>query len=124
MAFAFEVVKTVRREEPDLFDADLEEIKFVKMLDEAIECEFQFAKDVLAGGIVGLSLDDMRQYLRYRGSALDDLGNASALQLVKSILLYGAARCSRACHSSSDVFLPIRWVFLEMLSWMQRSEQK
>ena len=64
MAFAFEVVKTVRREEPDLFDADLEN-QIRQMLDEAIECEFQFAKDVLAGGIVGLSLDDMRQYLEF-----------------------------------------------------------
>ena len=64
MAFAYEVVKTVRREEPDLFDADLEE-QIYTMLDEAIQCEYQFATDVLDGGVVGLSLDDMREYLEF-----------------------------------------------------------
>ena len=64
MAFAYEVVKTVRREEPDLFDAEMEE-KIYQMLDEAINCEYQFAQDVLDGGVVGLSLDDMQEYLEF-----------------------------------------------------------
>ena len=51
MNFAFEVVDTVRREEPDLFDADLEE-RIIQMLDEAIECEYQFAEDVLQHGVI------------------------------------------------------------------------
>lgn len=64
MAFAFEVVATVRREEPGLFDAQLErEIR--AMLDEAIECETQFAEDLLAGGIAGMSVGDLRMYLEY-----------------------------------------------------------
>ena len=64
MAFAFEVVATVRREEPDLFDATLEaEVR--TMLAEAIDCEMQFAEDLLAGGIAGLSVGDVRQYLEY-----------------------------------------------------------
>jgi ribonucleoside-diphosphate reductase beta chain len=62
MAFAFEVVKTVRREEPELFDADLEAAVYA-MLDEAIECETQFAADLLDQGVAGLSVRDMRQYL-------------------------------------------------------------
>ncbi|HSN26369.1 MAG TPA: ribonucleotide-diphosphate reductase subunit beta [Kofleriaceae bacterium] len=64
MAFAFEVVATVRREEPALFDAQLE-ADVRTMLDEAIACETQFAEDLLAGGIAGLSVSDVREYLRY-----------------------------------------------------------
>ncbi|MBK9153343.1 MAG: ribonucleotide-diphosphate reductase subunit beta [Chloracidobacterium sp.] len=64
MAFAFEVVKTVRKEEPDLFDEALTR-DIVTMLDEAVECELQFAEDVLALGVAGLSLADMRQYLEF-----------------------------------------------------------
>src|SRR4029077_7306432 len=44
MAFAFEVVNTVRAEEPDLFDESL--VQDVNaMLDDAIACELQFAED-------------------------------------------------------------------------------
>jgi ribonucleoside-diphosphate reductase beta chain len=64
MAFAFEVVATVRREEPELFDADLEaEVR--AMLDDAITCETQFAEDLLAGGVAGLAVGEVRQYLEY-----------------------------------------------------------
>lgn len=64
MAFALDVVKQVRNEEPDLFDADLER-SIVTMIDEAVHCEMQFAEDILSGGISGLSIADMRQYLEY-----------------------------------------------------------
>jgi len=64
MAFALEVVKTVRKEEPDLFDAAMNE-SIVKMLGEAIECEMQFAEGILSGGVAGMSPEDMRQYLQF-----------------------------------------------------------
>ncbi|MGN6107208.1 MAG: ribonucleotide-diphosphate reductase subunit beta [Kofleriaceae bacterium] len=64
MAFAFEVVATVRREEPELFDAALERDVHA-MLDEAIACEARFAEDLLGGGIAGLSVADVGAYLRY-----------------------------------------------------------
>jgi ribonucleoside-diphosphate reductase beta chain len=64
MGFALEVVNTVRKEEPLLFDAELER-SIATMLDEAVECEMQFAQDILSGGISGLSVGDMRQYLEY-----------------------------------------------------------
>ena len=64
MAFAFEVIRSAREEEPELFDAELE-AQVAAMLDEAIACEQQFAQDVLSGGVAGLSLKDMRQYLEY-----------------------------------------------------------
>lgn len=64
MHFAFECVRTIRAEEPDLFDAELE-AQVRAMLAEAIECELQFAEDVLAGGVAGISLRDMRLYLQH-----------------------------------------------------------
>ncbi len=64
MAFAFEVIDTVRKEEPGLFDTELQQ-QVVTMLEEAVDCEMRFAEDVLSGGVVGLSTRDMRQYLEY-----------------------------------------------------------
>lgn len=64
MAFAFEVAKTVRHEEPDLWDTDLVQ-SIHQMVDEAIDCETQFAEDLLSGGVAGLSVRDMRQYLEF-----------------------------------------------------------
>lgn len=64
MAFAFEVVNTVRREEPALFDIDMER-DIAEMLDEAIACETQFAEDILGGGVAGLSVENVRSYLEF-----------------------------------------------------------
>jgi ribonucleoside-diphosphate reductase beta chain len=64
MAFAFDVVDTVRAEEPELFDAELtREVR--DMLADAVECEAQFAEDLLGQGVAGLSLADMRSYLEH-----------------------------------------------------------
>jgi ribonucleoside-diphosphate reductase beta chain len=64
MAFAFEVIRAVREEEPELFDADMQQ-QVRAMLAEAIDCESAFADDVLAGGVNGLSAHEMREYLQY-----------------------------------------------------------
>jgi ribonucleoside-diphosphate reductase beta chain len=64
MGFAFAVVRTVRAQEPELFDEDMR-AQVEAMLEEAIACETQFAEDVLSGGVAGLSVKDMRQYLQY-----------------------------------------------------------
>jgi ribonucleoside-diphosphate reductase beta chain len=64
MAFAFEVVETVRREEPGLFDGQMT-TQVRDMLAEAVECEVQFAEDLLAQGVSGLSIADMRCYLQH-----------------------------------------------------------
>jgi ribonucleoside-diphosphate reductase beta chain len=64
MAFAFETIRSVRREQPHLFDADWANAVRA-MLADAVECETRFAEDVLAGGVVGLPLADMRAYLEY-----------------------------------------------------------
>lgn len=62
--FALEVIETARREEPGLFNEQLNEM-IVQMLEDAIDCEMSFAEDILQHGIAGLSLKDMRQYLEY-----------------------------------------------------------
>ena len=64
MAFALEVIGTVRREEPELFDGEMT-LQVIEMLEEAIECEMAFAEDILSGGVAGLSVSDMRQYLEF-----------------------------------------------------------
>jgi ribonucleoside-diphosphate reductase beta chain len=64
MAFAFEVIKTVKAEEPDLFD-DAMQAQVYEMLEDAIQCEHQFSQDVLAHGISGMNPALMRQYLEY-----------------------------------------------------------
>ena len=64
MAFALEVIKTARKEEPDLFNSQMEDM-VTQMLEDAIECEMEFANDVLQLGLAGLSPKDMRQYLEY-----------------------------------------------------------
>jgi ribonucleoside-diphosphate reductase beta chain len=64
MNFAFDVVNQVRKEEADLFDNELER-QIAAMLDEAVDCEVQFAEDILSGGIPGISVANMRQYLEF-----------------------------------------------------------
>lgn len=78
LEFAFEVVKVVRSQEPDLWDARLEG-DVVEMLREAVDAETQFAEDLLSGGVAGLSVRDMRQYLGFVADArLQRLGIAPA----------------------------------------------
>lgn len=64
MAFAYEVIATVRREEPHLFDEQWAS-QVQAMIEDAVECEAAFADDVLSGGVVGLTRREMRQYLEY-----------------------------------------------------------
>ncbi len=64
MSFAFEVVNTVRKEDPELFDDRMAE-QVNEMLDEAIACELLFAEDLLGGGVAGLSVRDVRKYLEF-----------------------------------------------------------
>jgi ribonucleoside-diphosphate reductase beta chain len=66
MRFAFEVVQTVRREQPELFDAQLA-AQVRQMIREAVDCETRFAEDLLGQGVPGLSTSDMRAYLEHVG---------------------------------------------------------
>lgn len=74
MAFAYEVIKTARKEEPELFN-DQMKLMVIQMLDEAIECEMTFAEDILGLGVAGLSTEDMREYLQFiADQRLESLG--------------------------------------------------
>ena len=64
MGFAFEAIKVARQEEPDLFDARMQ-ADVMEMMRDAVECETLFAQDLLSGGVAGLSVQEMRQYLEY-----------------------------------------------------------
>jgi ribonucleoside-diphosphate reductase beta chain len=63
MDFAFQVVDTVRAEEPDLWDDELGQ-QVTAMLEEAVEAELQFARDLCGDGLPGMNTDSMREYLR------------------------------------------------------------
>lgn len=62
MNFAFEVVDTVRKEEPELFDDALLQ-QVTDMLKEAVEAELQFAHDLCGDGLPGMNTESMREYL-------------------------------------------------------------
>jgi ribonucleoside-diphosphate reductase beta chain len=64
MAFAFEVIKEIRAQEPGLFDESLV-AKIKTMITEAVDCETQFAEDVLGHDVPGMTPKLMRQYLEF-----------------------------------------------------------
>ncbi|GGO26784.1 ribonucleoside-diphosphate reductase subunit beta [Microbispora rosea subsp. aerata] len=64
MEFAFDVVDTVRREEPDLFDDELG-AKVTRMMEEAVAAELAFARDLCGDGLGVMSAGNMRRYLEY-----------------------------------------------------------
>ncbi|WP_249350183.1 MULTISPECIES: ribonucleotide-diphosphate reductase subunit beta [unclassified Microbispora] len=64
MEFAFDVVDTVRREEPDLFDDELA-ARVTRMLEEAVAAELAFARDLCGDGHGVMSAGNMRRYLEY-----------------------------------------------------------
>jgi ribonucleoside-diphosphate reductase beta chain len=64
MNFALAVVETVRAEEPELFDDDLA-AQITAMIEEAVDCEEQFARDLLGQGVPGMSTADTRTYLEF-----------------------------------------------------------
>jgi len=64
IAFAFEVIETIRKEDPGLFDHGLQE-QVVTMIVDAVDCEMSFAEDMLSYGVVGLSIHEMRRYLEF-----------------------------------------------------------
>ena len=62
--FAFQVIDTIRQEEPDLFDKNLND-SIIAMFQEAIDCELAFGDEILDRGVSGLSARDMKTYLQF-----------------------------------------------------------
>ncbi len=74
--FAFKVIETARKEQPDIFHPGMKSM-IVTMFHEAIDCELSFAKEILDKGVAGLSLKDMKTYLQYiTNIRLEQLGIA------------------------------------------------
>ena len=90
MAFAFDVVDTVREEEPDLFDDEMV-AQVRQMLVDGVDAEAQFAEDLLGGGVAGLSTADMRCLPRVRRRPADGAARAAAdLRLEEPARVHGA----------------------------------
>jgi ribonucleoside-diphosphate reductase beta chain len=66
MNFALQVFRQVKDEYPDLVTEELA-VQLRQMIRDAVDCEMQFADDVLSPGIPGLSTKDMRSYLEFVG---------------------------------------------------------
>jgi len=64
MNFAFQVIDTVRKEDPTIFTPALNDM-IIEMIKDAIDCELLFAADVLDQGVAGLSHRDMKTYLQF-----------------------------------------------------------
>jgi ribonucleoside-diphosphate reductase beta chain len=62
MSFAFDVVDTVRKEDPGLFDDELRQ-EVTDMLREAVDAELQFGRDLCGDGLPGMNTESMRAYL-------------------------------------------------------------
>ena len=76
MRFALTVVEKVREEYPQLWDEELER-QIIAMIEEAVDCETQFAEDLLEGGVAGLTVAEVRQYLEHvADQRLGNLGMA------------------------------------------------
>lgn len=72
--FAFKVIDIAKAEEPHLFDSRMRDMVKV-MMEEAIHCELEFAREFLDLGVAGLSSKDMKTYLQYIADLrLDRLG--------------------------------------------------
>ena len=65
MAFAFDVVDVVRARGTRSCSTTSSPAQVREMLAEAVDCEAQFAEDLLGQGVAGLSLADMRGYLEH-----------------------------------------------------------
>jgi ribonucleoside-diphosphate reductase beta chain len=68
MEVAFELVDLIRSEYPELWNDDFAQ-QVSDMIDEAIECEMQFAEEALSLGVAGMTKEQMREYLQYIGDA-------------------------------------------------------
>lgn len=62
--FAYQVIETAVKEEPELMNDGLRDM-IIAMFNDAIDCEMTFANDILDAGVAGLSAKDMKTYLQY-----------------------------------------------------------
>lgn len=61
---AMSVIQSIRKEYPEVFDADLES-RVQQMIEEALAVEMNFCTDALSFGVTGMSPTLMKEYLQY-----------------------------------------------------------
>ncbi|MBK7963405.1 MAG: ribonucleotide-diphosphate reductase subunit beta [Bdellovibrionales bacterium] len=72
--FSLDLIETIRKKDPSLFSQSLNEL-VVQMIEDAIECEMEFAEEIFEEEISGLALQNVRQYLEFvADQKLDALG--------------------------------------------------
>ena len=99
------VIETVCQEQPELFD-DKFKVDVVEMF-QAVDCEMQFAEDLLKEGVSGMSTRDI--------NILSTLQTKDLLTLVlrltlgrKTLQFHGTAGCSGVDKPSSVELRPTR----------------
>ena len=94
--FAFEVIRTVRQQEPELFDRGMEE-RVVEMLKDAVDCEMAFAEDVLSlGSWRAFGEGYARVFAICGGPAAGSVGDCGGVWVEESVWIYGVAGCAGA----------------------------
>ncbi len=62
--FAYKVIEVALQEQPELLSPGMKDM-IIAMMNDAIDCEMEFAHDILDQGLAGLSAKDMKTYLQY-----------------------------------------------------------
>jgi len=62
--FGVDMINTIRHENPGVWTVELTE-EIIAMVKQAVEFEYQYAKDCLPNGVLGLNADMFRDYVGY-----------------------------------------------------------
>jgi ribonucleoside-diphosphate reductase beta chain len=64
LAFGADLINTIAEEFPEIWDAEFTN-KITQRIKEAVELEYEYSKDALPRGILGLNTDAIYEYLKY-----------------------------------------------------------
>jgi ribonucleoside-diphosphate reductase beta chain len=62
--FGIDVINQIKIENPDLWSKDFQQ-EVIKMIHEGVDLEYQYAKDTMPRGILGLNAEMFKDYLQY-----------------------------------------------------------
>jgi ribonucleoside-diphosphate reductase beta chain len=62
--FGIDLINTIKHENPEIWTPELKR-DIETMIDEAIHFEYEYAKDCLPNGVMGLNADMFKEYVRY-----------------------------------------------------------
>lgn len=64
LAFGADLINTIVEENPEIWTEDFKEL-ITKNIKKAVELEYEYAKDCLPRGILGLNADAVHEYIKY-----------------------------------------------------------